>query len=185
MLAILIGVSGVGKTTILRLLAAQGVVSPLPVLTTRIVAHAETGRTHVSRSTIMDLSDSGQLQVMNSIYGNLYAVTKERYQQATAGPSVDAFDISPKFWARKAYPKALPIFLSPGSPDQVARQLSVAGNSARIDSALEELEATRGLITRGILEESGIEVVNVEGAPERAAGIIRNILGIRDSHEYR
>ena len=138
------GASGVGKSTVLKLvMAARPDLRFSVSATTRAPREGEVDGVNyffVTREEFQGMIDRGELLEYDEHFGNLYGTP---ISQVTSGGNV-VLDIEPNgaFNARKANPKAMLIFITPPSMEELERRLRSRGDTPE-DQIADRLERAR------------------------------------------
>ncbi|MBQ2919750.1 MAG: guanylate kinase [Oscillospiraceae bacterium] len=138
------GASGVGKSTVLKLvMAARPDLRFSVSATTRAPREGEVDGVSyffVTREEFQGMIDRGELLEYDEHFGNLYGTP---ISQVTSGGNV-VLDIEPNgaFNARKANPKAMLIFITPPSMEELERRLRSRGDTPE-DQIADRLERAR------------------------------------------
>ena len=138
------GASGVGKSTVLKLvMAARPDLRFSVSATTRAPREGEVDGVNyffVTREEFQGMIDRGELLEYDEHFGNLYGTP---ISQVVSGGNV-VLDIEPNgaFNARKANPKAMLIFITPPSMEELERRLRSRGDTPE-DQIADRLERAR------------------------------------------
>lgn len=82
MLIVLYGTSCVGKTTLQKKLIEKQNITPVRCYLTRDLRDDDIGRIKLSKAEFFDLSDKGEIAIVNNIYGNFYGTSNEDLSSA-------------------------------------------------------------------------------------------------------
>jgi len=142
---LLLGVSGVGKTTIIRELRKLDsrfiYISPFM---TRELRSGETDKVPITREQMNEMEQQGKLLVVNELYGVRYATPREPIERAFAGEQLPLLDwpIDRLHVMQQAFPgKLFTVYVEPPDRETLRRRLADGrdpGNK-RMDAAMTEL----------------------------------------------
>lgn len=172
MLAVICGVSCVGKSTLMRTLRDQHDFKILPTYMTREIREGESEKFHLPLDEFQRMEKSSVFRYVNNVYGNFYGT-----------PRKEAFDASnAKDWWLIDFPIGLTanafkdleykiIVIQPESNKALENQIVLAEREERITSIFKDFKENYINI-----EESNIDlkVINIHGKPEYA---VKKILG--------
>ena len=187
LLIVLCGPSGVGKSTISRMLAERLNVSYTVSATTRPkTAKDDDGKTYeyIDQREFYRRLDSDQFLEYAQVYGNYYGTPKHpALDYLAAGRDVLLeIDVQGALQVRYQYPDALMIFILPPSGDTLLGRLETRGRdsaedvSKRFRAARREIHMAKGsrafdfMVFNDDLQRAVSEIVNIVEI-ERAGGI--------------
>jgi guanylate kinase len=186
-LVLLLGPSGVGKSTLIRALASLDprfiYVAPF---TTRKLRSGETDKVRVSAAQLDALESSGKLLVRNRIYGHEYGTPRDPIDHSlNAGhfPCLD-WPIKRLNTLTDAFPgRTFRIYIVPPSLDVLQQRIEEDERDptgARFVQARLELNALLGGRYRGLLD---LIMIDSDNQVTQIANMIRNML-IDATHDY-
>lgn len=164
-LVLLLGPSGVGKSTVIRALCASDPrFSYVRPYTTRPLRAGETEKVHVSEEEMDSLDAAGSLVALNRLYGVRYGTPKKPIEDALSTNSVPLLDwpVHRVSELRRAFPgRVRSIYLEAPSLDELKRRLQGReGADGRFAAAQLEHDALHrgefeGLIDHRVLCRTG------------------------------
>jgi guanylate kinase len=140
MLYLLIGPSGVGKTTILRHLHTKFGWKPVPTYTTRPPRHSEPDRIFVSKAQFAILSETDRLYTTKFHFEHWYGEDRNAIAEATSSDKGNWYlDIALAQIKNFDLSFTLKVIVLPENMTQLQTQLERCGRSDRFFEARQEL----------------------------------------------
>lgn len=145
MILLLLGPSGVGKSTILReLVMIDARYRPVQILTTRPLRLGETEKRSITVEEMAELDRNGDLLFVNNVYGVAYGTPFSEIDESLKYSRfpildwpVDKLSVMRNQYGRKIFAA----YLEPPSTKELERRLKIRGNQSieRLTSGVHEL----------------------------------------------
>jgi len=183
MIALFLGVSSVGKTSIMEVLAESYGWRWLPVHMSRGVRRGEYAKTKVSPESIEKGKQSGSYLWINKVHGNTYATPKKPVLEAERADSLFMLDF-PIESEKEAFGNVnhLNVIVMPESVAQLKKQANQSNRSERLPEILRSYEQHYSRYSHfdGPIEhidKKNMVVVNYADRVESTAELINDSVG--------
>ena len=142
-LLLLSGPSGVGKTSILKVLCDDYHALRLRNFTTRPLRPGEQERYFLTDGELDDFVKADKVAFVNELLGARYGVMRDDLEAAVSADAGYVFDIYPSFLGKLTDNFSACVFLLPKSLDQLQQQLKDGGREERIATCADEVRHTQ------------------------------------------
>lgn len=169
MLTLLCGVSGVGKSTIIEILASEYSWKVITTYMTRKVREGENYKVNLSENEFNDKKNKDYFLCVNEVYGSRYGTPLHQIEKASFQDEqlwVMDFPFTKIQEVFSGFPH-LCIVIQPESSDQLIAQLTRGGRAERASKALEDLRLNHVTVLKS--HKNTYEVINEYGNPNKAA----------------
>ena len=144
---LILGVSGVGKSSLIREISSlDNRFSYIKPVTNRVLREGENDKIYSSEDKIIKLKESGDLIIVNEIYGNLYGTPRKPIITALNNSKfpildwpVDKLELMKKYFPKDIYT----IYILPPSLEELRNRMSIDGRikfGSRWEEAVKELK---------------------------------------------
>lgn len=186
MLVILFGPSGVGKTSLIRVLERDKRYHILRTVTTRPPRMEEDDRLSVGDSEYDQMRSGGRIIPTSTVFGHRYALEREHLEDALGDrEAVYLVDFALENWQDidtfSGY--KLGILVLPPSRDELVRRLSGRGHGSRAEDSLSQYEFCLQAQANGLPAIVGDKVV-INGTLRETAGKIEAIISRHKSNGH-
>jgi len=185
MLIVVIGVPGVGKSTLVCHLQERFGWKPVDVYTTRPPRPADIGRISVSTEELARIIESEGIGIRNLVCDNEYFISKKTFETVVSSPDVFLMDVAPLLWDREKYSGCLSILLMPQCRCQLKLQAGSGSYPERLNDSLTEYDNLSTGLVKQILSEGAIEITNILNDIGRTAINVVNLYNFWRSSQYR
>jgi len=175
MLTLLCGVSGVGKSTIIDILATEYNWKIITTYMTRMVRQGENYKVNLSENEFDGKKNKGYFLCVNEAYGARYGTPLHQIEKASFQDEqlwVLDFPITKVQEVFNSFPH-LCIVIQPECSDQLITQLNHGGRAERLSKVLEDLRLNH--VTGLKSHKNTYEVINEYGNPNKAALLIDHL----------
>lgn len=181
MLIVFFGVSGVGKTTIMKILNAKHGWSFVKTYTTRKVRANENEKVNISNDDFETKSDAGLFSTKTHLYGSSYGTLKSETRHAEVDSKIFMLDFPLSNIKMLDNVDYVPVLVQPMNSAQVANQLLTSGRAERIPE-MQKSYSLQAADFGNLHSDKKLTVINQPGLPEYAANAVYSHVEALQNH---
>jgi guanylate kinase len=185
MLIVVIGVPGVGKSTLICHLQERFGWKPVDVYTTRPPRSGDIGRVSITEEELELIVKAEGVGIRNRVCGNQYFISQKSFEMVLTSADVFLIDVAPLLWDREKYSGCLSILLMPQCRAQLELQVKSSNSPERLNASLKEYEELSAGLATQIVSQGAIEITNIQGNLDRAATNLVNLYNLWNNSQNR